>query len=96
MAYPAWLAFGRRAQLPPGASHRSLRSASAIAKGGKHIYGTLVTSLISDFLVEERLCDWQRACHVADRFERRLQEVDCVETLTVSREKFRPVRFLRP
>ena len=44
------------------------------------VYGTLATNLIRDFLVEEGLCDYQRALQAADRFERRLRECDCLET----------------
>lgn len=43
-------------------------------------YGTLVTSLVRNFLVDEGLCDQRRATELAPRFDRQLREYESVET----------------
>ena len=43
-------------------------------------YGTLATSLVRDFLLDEGLCDQRRATDLAQRFERQLRACESLET----------------
>jgi hypothetical protein len=43
-------------------------------------YGTLVTSLVRTFLVDEGLCDQRRATELAQRFDRQLRGCESIET----------------